>query len=446
MFKKLLIANRGEIAVRIIQSCKELNIKTVAIYSKEDKYSQHVELADEAYCIGSESLQQCYLDMFSIINTAIISKCDAVHPGYGFLSENAKFAELCENHNITFIGPSSDIISKMGQKDEAKNIMKKNGVPIVPGSIGIIETIEEAEMIASEIGYPLIIKASAGGGGKGIKIVKSEEDLLKGLKDAQQEASNLFGNSDVYIEKYIEDFRHIEIQVLADNFDNTIHLGERDCTIQRRMQKLIEESPSPLIDKEMREDIGNSAVKAARAAGYVNAGTVEFIFDYNKKKYYFMEMNTRIQVEHPVTEMLTGVDLIKEQINIATGNKLTLSQTNIIFDGHVIECRINAEDPQNDFMPSPGTLKAYRSPGGMGVRVDTAVFKDYTILPYYDSMIAKVIVHGRNREEAISKMQRTLEEFIVEGVKTTISFQIDILKNHIFKKGKYNTNFIKNEM
>lgn len=395
MIKKLLIANRGEIAVRIIRACRELGIETVAVYSEADKDALHVQMADEAFCIGPKASKDSYLNVTNIVSVAKLTGTDAIHPGYGFLAENADFAELCEEVNVTFVGPSADAISKMGTKDVARETMKQAGVPIVPGSQGIIENVEEAVSLANEIGYPVIIKATAGGGGKGIRVARTEEELINGIKITQQEAATAFGNPGVYIEKYIEDFRHVEIQVLADNYGNTIHLGERDCSIQRRLQKLLEESPSPALDSEIREQMGDAAVKAAKAVGYTGAGTVEFIYDYNEQRYYFMEMNTRIQVEHPVTEMVTGTDLIKEQIKVASGMELSLKQEDVEFEGWAIECRINAENPSKNFMPSPGEIKMYLPPGGLGVRVDSAAYPGYSIPPYYDSMIAKVITYGK---------------------------------------------------
>ncbi|MDF2606796.1 MAG: accC [Bacillales bacterium] len=442
MIKKVLIANRGEIAVRIIRACKEMNIRTVAIYSEADKNSFHVQLADEAYCVGPTSSKDSYLNMSNIITIATATGCDAIHPGYGFLSENSTFAELCEQCNITFIGPSSRSISLMGIKDIARQTMKEAGVPIVPGTEGIVETIEDAKHIAVEIGYPIIIKATAGGGGKGIRVARNEEELVKGIKITQQEAQTAFGNPGVYLEKFIEEFRHVEIQILADSFGNTIHLGERDCTVQRRMQKLIEESPSPAITEELRSQIGEAAVKAAQAVEYRGAGTVEFIFDYKNKKFYFMEMNTRIQVEHPVTEMVTGIDLIKEQLKIASGMTLSYTQDCIQLNGWAIECRINAENPYKNFMPSPGTINAYLPPGGFGVRIDSAIYQGYSIPPYYDSMVAKLIVHGNSREEAIDKMVRCLDEFVLEGVHSTIPFHLKVLRNEDFKSGNFNTKFL----
>ncbi|AEP91466.1 MULTISPECIES: acetyl-CoA carboxylase biotin carboxylase subunit [Bacillus] len=442
MIKKLLIANRGEIAVRIIRACRELGIETVAVYSEADKDALHVQMADEAFCIGPKASKDSYLNVTNIVSVAKLTGTDAIHPGYGFLAENADFAELCEEVNVTFVGPSADAISKMGTKDVARETMKQAGVPIVPGSQGIIENVEEAVSLANEIGYPVIIKATAGGGGKGIRVARTEEELINGIKITQQEAATAFGNPGVYIEKYIEDFRHVEIQVLADNYGNTIHLGERDCSIQRRLQKLLEESPSPALDSEIREQMGDAAVKAAKAVGYTGAGTVEFIYDYNEQRYYFMEMNTRIQVEHPVTEMVTGTDLIKEQIKVASGMELSLKQEDVEFEGWAIECRINAENPSKNFMPSPGEIKMYLPPGGLGVRVDSAAYPGYSIPPYYDSMIAKVITYGKTRDEAIARMKRALGEFVIEGIETTIPFHLKLLEHETFVSGEFNTKFL----
>ncbi|MEC0312217.1 acetyl-CoA carboxylase biotin carboxylase subunit [Bacillus subtilis] len=442
MIKKLLIANRGEIAVRIIRACRELGIETVAVYSEADKDALHVQMADEAFCIGPKASKDSYLNVTNIVSVAKLTGTDAIHPGYGFLAENADFAELCEEVNVTFVGPSADAISKMGTKDVARETMKQAGVPIVPGSQGIIENVEEAVSLANEIGYPVIIKATAGGGGKGIRVARTEEELINGIKITQQEAATAFGNPGVYIEKYIEDFRHVEIQVLADNYGNTIHLGERDCSIQRRLQKLLEESPSPALDSEIREQMGDAAVKAAKAVGYTGAGTVEFIYDYNEQRYYFMEMNTRIQVEHPVTEMVTGTDLIKEQIKVASGMELSLKQEDVEFEGWAIECRINAENPSKNFMPSPGEIKMYLPPGGLGVRVDSAAYPGYSIPPYYDSMIAKVITYGKTRDEVIARMKRALSEFVIEGIETTIPFHLKLLEHETFVGGEFNTKFL----
>ncbi|CDG26484.1 MULTISPECIES: acetyl-CoA carboxylase biotin carboxylase subunit [Bacillus amyloliquefaciens group] len=442
MIKKLLIANRGEIAVRIIRACKELGIETVAVYSEADKDALHVQMADEAFCIGPKTSKESYLNVTNIVSVAKLTGTDAIHPGYGFLAENADFAELCEELNVTFVGPTADAISKMGTKDIARDTMQLAGVPIVPGSKGIIKNTEEAVSLAGEIGYPVIIKATAGGGGKGIRVARTEEELIKGIEITQQEAATAFGNPGVYIEKYIEDFRHVEIQVLADNYGNTIHLGERDCSIQRRLQKLLEESPSPALDSEIREQMGEAAVKAAKAVGYTGAGTVEFIYDYREQRYYFMEMNTRIQVEHPVTEMVTGTDLIKEQIKVASGQELSLRQEDVEFNGWAIECRINAENPAKNFMPSPGKINMYLPPGGLGVRVDSAAYPGYSIPPYYDSMIAKVITYGTTRDEAVARMKRALSEFVIEGIETTISFHLKLLEHETFVSGEFNTKFL----
>ncbi|KKE80662.1 acetyl-CoA carboxylase biotin carboxylase subunit [Oceanobacillus caeni] len=442
MIKKLLIANRGEIAVRIIRACKELGIKTVAVYSEADKEALHVQLADEAYCIGPKLSKDSYLNFTNIMSVATLTEVDAVHPGYGFLAENADFAEICADCNIEFIGSSAEAIQKMGIKDIARDTMKKANVPIVPGSDGIIESEEEALEIANKIGFPVIIKATAGGGGKGIRVARSEEDLIKGIRVTQKEAERAFGNPGVYLEKFIEDFRHVEIQVLADKHGNVVHLGERDCSIQRRLQKLVEESPSPALTPEIRQKMGEASVKAAKAVNYVGAGTIEYIFDRKSNEFYFMEMNTRIQVEHPVTEMVTGVDLIKEQIKVADNEKLSISQEDIKLNGHAIECRINAEDPFRNFMPSAGNINMYLAPGGLGVRVDSAAYTGYQIPPYYDSMIAKLIAYAPTREEAIKRMKRALDEFVVEGIHTTIPFHSLIMENEVFVKGDFNTNFL----
>ena len=442
MMKKVLIANRGEIAVRIIRACKELGIETVAVYSEADADALHVELADEAYCIGPNLSTDSYLNFSNIISAAKLTDCDGIHPGYGFLAENASFAELCEEVNIEFIGPTSDAISRMGTKDVARETMREAGVPIVPGSSGIVADEQEALVIAEEIGFPVIIKATAGGGGKGIRVARTKEDLISGIKITQKEAAAAFGNPGVYIEKYIEVFRHVEVQVLADKFGNTIHLGERDCSIQRRMQKLVEEAPSPAITPELRKAMGDAAVKAAAAVNYEGAGTVEFIYDHINQKFYFMEMNTRIQVEHPVTEMITGIDLIKQQLKIASGEKLSVKQADIKINGWSIECRINAENPLRNFMPSPGKITMYMPPGGFGVRVDSAMYTGYSIPPYYDSMVAKLIVHADTREEAILRMKRALDEFIIEGVHTTIPFHLQLMDDEVFNSGEFDTNFL----
>ncbi|QGH34892.1 acetyl-CoA carboxylase biotin carboxylase subunit [Gracilibacillus salitolerans] len=442
MIKKLLIANRGEIAVRIIRSAKEMGIDTVAVYSEADSDALHVQLADEAYCIGPKLSTDSYLNFTNIMSVATLTDTDAIHPGYGFLSENADFAEICDACNITFVGPSAYAIQKMGTKDVARETMREAGVPVVPGSNGIIEDEEEGLKVAKEIGFPVIIKATAGGGGKGIRVARTEEELTKGIRVTQNEAEKAFGNPGVYLEKFIEDFRHVEIQVLADNHGNVIHLGERDCTVQRRLQKLIEETPSPAIDEDMRKTMGEAAVKAAKAVQYSGAGTIEFIFDQKENKFYFMEMNTRIQVEHPVTEMVTGVDLIKEQINIANNDKLNYKQEDITFNGWAMECRINAENPEKDFMPSAGKIEMYLPPGGLGVRVDSAAYPGYQIPPYYDSMIAKLITYGKTRKEAVDRMKRALDEFAVEGVYTTIPFHRKMMVHPVFVDGDFNTSFL----
>ncbi|GGM40260.1 biotin carboxylase 1 [Paraliobacillus quinghaiensis] len=442
MIKKLLIANRGEIAVRIIRACKELGIETVAVYSEADRDALHVQFADEAYCIGPFLSKDSYLNFTNIMSVATLTEVDAIHPGYGFLSENADFAEICEKCNITFVGPSVYAIQKMGTKDVARDTMEQAGVPIVPGSKGIIESEEQAIELANEIGYPVIIKATAGGGGKGIRVAYNENELVNGIQMTQQEAEKAFGNPGVYLEKFIEDFSHVEIQILADNFGNVIHLGERDCSVQRRLQKLIEETPSPAITEDIRQQMGEASVKAARAVDYSGAGTVEFIFDKKAQAFYFMEMNTRIQVEHPVTEMVTGVDLIKEQIKVANNEILSLKQEDVTFHGWAMECRINAEDPWKKFMPSPGKIENYLPPGGLGVRVDSAAYPGYTISPYYDSMIAKLITYGATRQEAIDRMKRALSEFIIEGISTTIPFHYKMMEHPVFIEGDFNTKFL----
>ncbi|OIJ10225.1 acetyl-CoA carboxylase biotin carboxylase subunit [Anaerobacillus arseniciselenatis] len=441
MFKKVLIANRGEIAVRIIRACQELGIATVAVYSTADKEALHVQLADEAYCIGPHLSKESYLKQVNLLSVATITGSDAIHPGYGFLAENAEFAEMCGEYNITFIGPSAEAISKMGAKAVARDTMKAAGVPIVPGTDGIIEELDEALVTAREIGYPVIVKATAGGGGKGMRVAETEDQLQKAVSMAQQEAETAFGNAGVYLEKYVEEPRHVEIQVLGDSHGNVIHLGERDCSIQRRHQKLIEEAPSPALDESLRRQMGEAALKAAKAVDYCGAGTVEFLLDKHKN-FYFMEMNTRIQVEHPVTEMITGVDLIKEQIMVAAGYPLTINQEDIEIDGWSIECRINAENPRKNFMPSPGKIELYLPPGGLGVRVDSAVYQGYAIPPFYDSMVAKLIVHGKTREEAIARMKRALKEFMISGVETTIPFHLELLEHEDFKNGDFDTKFL----
>jgi len=439
MIKKILIANRGEIALRIIRTAKEMGIKTVAVYSDADKDSLHVKFADEAVCIGGAMGKDSYLNIPRIISAASITNADAIHPGYGFLAENADFAEICIDSKLTFIGPLPEMITAMGNKSFAKDTMIAAGVPVVPGSTGVVKSVEEAIEVAGITGVPLMIKASAGGGGKGMRIVRDLADVEKNYMQARLEAENAFGNDDVYIEKFVENPRHVEIQVLGDKHGNVIHLGERDCSVQRRHQKLIEESPSPFINEEIRNKMGEAAIKAAKAVNYIGAGTIEFLVDKNKD-FYFMEMNTRIQVEHCVTEEITGIDLIREQIRVANGEELNLGE--IKFEGHAMECRINAEDYEHNFRPSPGLVTAFNQPGGFGVRVDTHCYNGYTIPPYYDSMIGKLIVKGRTREEAIKKMSRALEEFIVEGIKTTIPFHMIIMKNEDFMNNNYDTSFI----
>lgn len=441
MFQKILIANRGEIAVRIIRACRELGIKSVAVYSTADKDALHTQLADEAICIGGPAPRDSYLNMERILSATIASHADAIHPGFGFLSENAKFAQMCEKCNIKFIGPSAEVIDKMGNKQEARNTMMAAGVPVVPGSKEAVYTAKDGKKIADEMGYPVMIKASSGGGGKGMRISRSAEDFEGNFKVAQQESINGFGDNTMYIEKYIESPRHIEIQILADSHGNVVSLGERDCSIQRRHQKLIEESPSAALDEKLREKMGAVAVKAAKAAGYESAGTIEFLLDKDKK-FYFMEMNTRIQVEHPVTEMVTGLDLIKEQIHIAQGEKLNFKQKDIILRGHSIECRINAENPEKNFMPNPGKIDYLHFPGGNGIRVDSAIYSGYTIPPYYDSMIAKIIVYGRDREAAIDKMRSALGEINIDGVVTNLDYQYEIINHSVFQSGDFNTHFI----
>jgi len=440
MIKKILIANRGEIAVRVIRACKELDIQTVAVHSTADNESMHVRLADESVCIGSQRAQDSYLNVASLISAIEITGADAVHPGYGFLSENYKFAEILEQHKIKFIGPSSELIRKMGDKIEAKKIAKSLGLPIVAGSETGIKDINEAKKIAKEVGFPVLIKASGGGGGKGMRIVHSEDKLEENVKIAQSEAKKFFNNEEVFIEKFFENPRHIEVQILSDGKNNTVHLGERDCSVQRRYQKIIEESPCPIINDEQRKYLLDVSVNAISKMGYEGAGTLEFI--YNKGKFYFLEMNTRLQVEHPVTEEVTGVDLVKRQIEIASTGKLSLNQKDITFFGHAIECRINAEDPSKDFLPSAGTIKIYNQPSGPGTRVDSCVFQGCKIPPYYDSLVAKLICHGKDRSSAIARLKRALDEFVIDGVKTTIDLHKKILRNEDFINSKYDVNWL----
>lgn len=441
MFKRILIANRGEIAVRIIRACRELGIETVAVYSEADAEALHVMMADEAYCIGPSSSAESYLNKNNLVSTALKTGAEAIHPGYGFLAENAEFAEMCADHDLVFIGPSPDAISKMGAKAVARETMEKAGVPIVPGTDGIIEKEEDALKRADEIGYPVIVKATAGGGGKGMRVAESPEELKTAIKMAQREAETAFGDAGVYMEKFVEEPRHVEIQIMADSHGNVVHFGERDCSIQRRHQKLVEEAPSPALDEKTREAMGQAAIQAAKAVNYCGAGTVEFLLDKHKN-FYFMEMNTRIQVEHPVTEEVTGIDLIKEQIRAAAGEKLSVTQEDIQLNGWAIECRINAENPLKNFMPSPGKVDVYLPPGGLGVRIDSAVYPGYTITPYYDSMVAKLIVRGNTREEAITRMKRALKEFVIEGVDTTIPFHLKLMDHEKFKEGDFNTKFL----
>lgn len=441
MFSKILIANRGEIALRVIRACKDLGIRTVVVYSEVDKDSNHVRFADEAVCIGKALSADTYLNIPAIISAAEITDVEAIHPGYGFLAENAHFAEICESCEITFIGPTPESIRLMGDKMTAKETMRKAGIPITPGGTTIIKDKGEALKTAKRIKYPVIIKAAAGGGGRGMRVCHNDVRLISSLTTAQAEAEAAFGNPDVYIEKYIAKPRHIEFQILADNYGHIIHLGERDCSIQRRHQKLLEESPSPALDEKLRQKIGEMAVRGAKSANYRSAGTMEFLLD-PQGNFYFMEMNTRIQVEHPVTEMVTGTDLVKQQILIAAGEKLSLKQEDIKMDGAAIECRINAEDADNDFIPCPGKIERLNIPGGPGVRVDTHIYAGYEISPFYDSLVAKVITHGNNREDAISIMRRALSEFVISPIKTTVPFHLKIMENPLFIKGDISTHFI----
>ena len=441
MFKKVLIANRGEIALRIIRACHELDIKTVAVYSTADELSLHVKFADEAVCIGPPPSNESYLNIPRIMAAAEITGTDAIHPGYGFLSESAQFSKICEENGFTFLGPTSEIINAMGNKAQAKITMKNANVPVVPGGEGILEGPEDAQNKADEMGYPIMLKASAGGGGRGMRLVKKSEDVISSYKSASQESVTAFGNGDMYIEKFIENPRHVEVQILADSHGNAIHLGERECSIQRRHQKLVEESPSPIVDEETRKLIGEAAVAGAKAVNYIGVGTIEFLMD-KSKNFYFMEMNTRIQVEHPVTEMVTGVDLIKQQIKMHDGSKCPPNLQDFRLRGHSIECRINAEDPANNFMPFPGVITNFHMPGGKGVRVDSHAYSGYKIPSQYDSMIGKIIVHAKNRERAIIRMSRALEETIISGIKTTIPYQMAIMENEIFQSGDFDTSFL----
>ena len=441
MFNKILIANRGEIAVRSIRACREMGIQTVAVYSEADRDCLHTLLADEAICIGPAPSTQSYLNMERILSATVAMKADAIHPGFGFLSENARFAELCSKCNITFIGPSAEIINRMGNKSEARKTMIEAGVPVVPGSKEAVYTAEDGLAMAKEIGFPVMIKASSGGGGKGMRISRSEEDFTEFFNAAQLESVKGFSDDTMYIEKYIEKPRHVEFQIMADKFGNVIHLGERDCSIQRRHQKVLEEAPCSVISPELRRQMGETAVRAAKSVGYENAGTIEFLLDKDKN-FYFMEMNTRIQVEHPVTEMVSGLDLIKEQIRVAAGEPLSVTQDQVEIRGHAIECRINAENPQKHFMPCPGRIQTVHLPGGNGVRVDTHIYSDYKVPANYDSMLMKLIVYDKDRESAIAKMQSALGEVIIEGIETNINFQYEILENEAFRSGDTDTGFI----
>ena len=441
MIDKILIANRGEIAVRIIRACREMGIQTVAVYSEADKEALHTQLADEAVCIGPAASAESYLNMQNIISATLVSGADAIHPGFGFLSENSRFAELCEQCNITYIGPSSDVIRKLGNKSEARNTMVNAGVPVIPGSKEPVYDAQTGAEIAAEIGYPVIVKAALGGGGKGMRVAQTPEEFSKSFQTAQKESQMAFGDGTMYIEHFVEHPRHIEFQILADKYGDVVHLGERDCSIQTNHQKMIEESPSAALTPELRAKMGEAAVKAAKAAHYTNAGTIEFLLE-KSGSFYFMEMNTRIQVEHPVTEWVTGIDLIKEQIRIADGQKLSVKQEDIQITGHAIECRINAENPEKNFRPSPGTITDVHFPGGEGVRVDTAVYTGYTVPPYYDSMLAKLIVHAEDRKSAIRKMQSALGEVIIEGIDTNVDYQYEILHNPDFVSGNIDVEFI----
>ncbi len=444
MFKKVLIANRGEIAIRIIRACRELGISTVAVYSQADAQSLHVSLADEAYCIGPAQSSKSYLYIPALISVALTSGADAIHPGYGFLSERADFVDICEEHHIKFIGPSADAMMKMGDKSNARKTMEESGVPITPG-LGIVDNTDDIKEFASKVGYPIIIKATAGGGGKGMRIVRREDELEDAFNLCRSEAQSAFANPDVYVEKFIENPRHIEVQILADSYGNVIHLGERDCSIQRRNQKLLEEAPSSAISEEIREKMGQAAINAAKSIKYEGTGTIEFLLDESdpkNKKFYFMEMNTRVQVEHCVSEMISNVDIVKEQIKIAQGEKLSYTQKDIKLNGHAIECRINAEDAEKCFMPNPGVIEGYIAPGGFGTRVDSHAYTGYKIPPYYDSLVGKVICWGRDRDEARKRMLRALDDYVITGIKTTIGFHKRILTNPNFISGNFNTSFI----
>jgi len=444
MFDRVLIANRGEIALRIIRACKELGVKTVAVYSDVDVESLHVQMADEAICIGPAAAKDSYLKIANIISAAEVADVDAIHPGYGFLAENAHFAEICENCKITFIGPTSEHIRMMGDKAKARETMKKAGVPITPGSEGIVESQDEALVIAREIGYPVLVKAVAGGGGKGMRIARNDVSLVQGFMTASSEAERAFGNADVYIEKFVEKARHIEVQLMADNYGHVVHLGERDCSIQRRHQKLIEEAPSPALSNKVRDKLTRAAIRGAVAVKYQNAGTVEFLYNDETEDFYFMEMNTRIQVEHTVSEEVTGIDLVKEQIRVAAGERLSFTDKDVRVKGHAIELRVNAEDPYKNFTPSPGKVTFVNFPGGPGVRVDSHVYSGYEISPFYDSMVGKIIVHGIDRKDAIARLGRALSEFIAEGISTTVPLGQTLLGDARFVRGEYNTAFLEN--
>ena len=441
MFKRILIANRGEIAVRIIRACREMGIRTVAVYSQADRNAVHVGLADEAVCIGKAEASDSYLNMERIISAAIAVGAEAIHPGFGFLSENAEFVQMCEQHHITFIGPSSELISRMGNKSEAKKTMKQAGVPVVPGTEEPVYDLEEAKREAERIGYPVMIKASSGGGGKGMRIARSREEFAVSFQAAQQESIRAFADDSMYLERYVQNPRHVEVQIMADKYGQVIQLGERDCSIQRRHQKMIEESPSPALTDEIRKKIRSTAVQAAKVVNYESAGTIEFLLD-DSGEFFFMEMNTRIQVEHPVSELISGVDLIREQIMVAAGEALSVAQEDILFRGHAVECRINAEDPIRGFLPCPGTITHLHLPGGNGVRIDTAIYEGYQIPPNYDSMLVKVITYDRDRKTAIRKMIRALDEMEIEGVETNLEFQYDILHQKDFQEGNFTTDLI----
>jgi acetyl-CoA carboxylase, biotin carboxylase subunit len=444
MFSKILIANRGEIAVRVIRACRELGIETVAVHSDIEGEAMHSEMADEAVCIGPARVKDSYLNMKNIISATVLTGAQAIHPGFGFLSENSKFAQMCKECNINFIGPTPETIESMGNKSKAREIMIASGIPVIPGSDGAVYDSEEALLSAKKIGFPVMVKASAGGGGRGIRVVREEGEFIRAFETAKAEALGAFGDDTMYIEKFVENPRHIEFQILGDKFGNVIYLGERDCSIQRRNQKVLEEAPSPVMTEKLRKEMGEMAVKAAKAVNYENAGTIEFLLDKNGE-YYFMEMNTRIQVEHPITEMVTGIDLVKEQLRIASGEPLSITQEDVIITGHAIECRINAENPEEGFRPCPGKIETLLVPGGPGVRIDSAVYQGYVISPNYDSMIAKLITYGKTREDAMSTMRRALGEFVVEGIHTNIEFEFSILNNKAFIEGKYDTGFIGKE-